>query len=222
MTLGQRIHELRTAAGLSQEQLAERLNVSRQAISKWELDTSAPDLDRLVLLGDLFGVSLDPAWRSRPLRAGYPPAGRGKPAPPADHRSGGGGQPRRPAGLRGLWLSLRPAERGPQHPVHALPLYGGGGVRIRAGLLPAAAAAGRRRLRSGLRRAAGPPVEKAESMIRAKKAAPEGAAFSMFGSQEVRSITPAKLNHPRVSRQAPASESRSSQSVPFVYSGAST
>ncbi len=59
MALGQRIHELRSAAGLSQEQLAERLNVSRQAISKWELDTSAPDLDRLVLLGNLFGISLD-------------------------------------------------------------------------------------------------------------------------------------------------------------------
>ncbi len=66
MTLGQRIHELRTAAGLSQEQLAERLNVSRQAISKWELDTSAPDLDRLVLLGDLFGVSLDQLVRGTP------------------------------------------------------------------------------------------------------------------------------------------------------------
>ena len=59
MTLGQRIHELRSAAGLSQEQLAERLNVSRQAVSKWELGTSAPDLDRLVLLGNLFGISLD-------------------------------------------------------------------------------------------------------------------------------------------------------------------
>lgn len=66
MTLGQRIHELRTAAGLSQEQLAERLNVSRQAISKWELDASAPDLDRLVLLGDLFGVSLDQLVRGAP------------------------------------------------------------------------------------------------------------------------------------------------------------
>ena len=40
MTLGQRIHELRSAAGLSQEQLAERLNVSRQAVSKWELGVS--------------------------------------------------------------------------------------------------------------------------------------------------------------------------------------
>ena len=59
MTLGQRIHTLRSAAGLSQEQLAERLHVSRQAISKWELDTSAPDLDKLVLLGDFFGISLD-------------------------------------------------------------------------------------------------------------------------------------------------------------------
>lgn len=59
MTLGQRIHALRTAAGLSQEQLAERLRISRQAISKWELDASAPDLERLVLLGRLFGISLD-------------------------------------------------------------------------------------------------------------------------------------------------------------------
>lgn len=59
MTLGQRIHELRTAAGLSQEQLAERLDVSRQAISKWELDASTPDLERLVLLSRLFSVSLD-------------------------------------------------------------------------------------------------------------------------------------------------------------------
>ena len=75
MTLGQRIHELRTAAGLSQEQLAERLNVSRQAISKWELDTSAPDLDRLVLLGDLFGVSLDQLVRG-PRLTEPPPASR--------------------------------------------------------------------------------------------------------------------------------------------------
>lgn len=69
MTLGQRIHALRTAAGLSQEQLAERLGVSRQAVSKWELDASAPDLDRLVLLGRLFGVSLDQ------LACGTPPEG---------------------------------------------------------------------------------------------------------------------------------------------------
>lgn len=66
MTLGQRIHTLRSAAGLSQEQLAERLDVSRQAISKWELDTSAPDLDKLVLLGNLFGISLDQLVKGEP------------------------------------------------------------------------------------------------------------------------------------------------------------
>lgn len=71
MTLGQRIHALRSAAGLSQEQLAERLNVSRQAISKWELDTSAPDLDKLVLLGNLFGISLDQLVKGD--TAGLPP-----------------------------------------------------------------------------------------------------------------------------------------------------
>lgn len=59
MTLGQRIHMLRTAPGLSRGQLAERLSVSRQAISKRELDASTPDLDCLVLLGHLFGIFLD-------------------------------------------------------------------------------------------------------------------------------------------------------------------
>lgn len=66
MTLGQRIHTLRSAAGLSQEQLAERLDVSRQAISKWELGASAPDLDKLILLGNLFGVSLDQLVKGEP------------------------------------------------------------------------------------------------------------------------------------------------------------
>lgn len=59
MTLGQRIHMLRTAPGLSRGQLAERLSVSRQAISKRELDASTPDLDCLVPLGHLFGIFLD-------------------------------------------------------------------------------------------------------------------------------------------------------------------
>lgn len=59
MTMGQRLLALRTRAGLSQEALAERLGVSRQSISKWETDGSIPDLDNLVRLSGIFGVTLD-------------------------------------------------------------------------------------------------------------------------------------------------------------------
>lgn len=59
MTLGERIRSLRTARGLSQEALAEKLDVSRQSLSKWETDASIPELDKLLLLRDIFGISLD-------------------------------------------------------------------------------------------------------------------------------------------------------------------
>ncbi|MGN0536503.1 MAG: helix-turn-helix domain-containing protein [Acutalibacteraceae bacterium] len=59
MTLGEKIQMLRNKEGLSQEQLAERLTVSRQAVSKWELGQSTPDLDYVIQLGEIFGVSLD-------------------------------------------------------------------------------------------------------------------------------------------------------------------
>lgn len=59
MALGQRIQMLRTAAGWSQEQLAEQLAVTRQTVSKWERDLSMPDVDALLLLSDLFELSLD-------------------------------------------------------------------------------------------------------------------------------------------------------------------
>ena len=59
MDLSEKILKLRKANNLSQEQLAERLGVSRQSISKWESGQSAPDIDRLSLLGDIFNVTLD-------------------------------------------------------------------------------------------------------------------------------------------------------------------
>jgi len=59
MTLGERIAALRNDRGLSQAELAEKLNVSRQSISKWERDASVPELDKLVVLSDAFGVSID-------------------------------------------------------------------------------------------------------------------------------------------------------------------
>ena len=58
MTIGQRIAEKRKELGLSQEALGEKLGVSRQAISKWESDTSVPEIDKLIVLSKLFGVSV--------------------------------------------------------------------------------------------------------------------------------------------------------------------
>lgn len=59
MTLGERIAYYRGALGLSQGELAERLGVSRQAVSKWETDAGLPDLDRLIALSGLYNITLD-------------------------------------------------------------------------------------------------------------------------------------------------------------------
>ena len=58
MTLGQRIQELRKGMGLSQEALGEALGVSRQAVSKWEGDNGIPELDKLIAMSRLFGVTV--------------------------------------------------------------------------------------------------------------------------------------------------------------------
>lgn len=58
-SLGQRIAELRRGAGMTQEQLAARLGVSFQAVSKWENALSCPDVTLLPLLAEVFGVSID-------------------------------------------------------------------------------------------------------------------------------------------------------------------
>ena len=57
--LGNKLYELRKNAGLSQEALADRLGVSRQAVSKWECGESLPDTDNLITISKLFEVSLD-------------------------------------------------------------------------------------------------------------------------------------------------------------------
>ena len=59
MTLSEKILELRTAQNLSQGELAEKLDVSRQSVSKWETNQSVPELDKIVKLADLFGVTVD-------------------------------------------------------------------------------------------------------------------------------------------------------------------
>ncbi|WP_235069853.1 helix-turn-helix domain-containing protein [Turicibacter sp. TJ11] len=59
MVLGEKLKRLRKSRGLSQEQLAAELNVSRQSISKWELGESKPEIENLIALSDYYGVSLD-------------------------------------------------------------------------------------------------------------------------------------------------------------------
>ena len=58
MTLGEHIQMLRKNAGLSQEELGEKLGVARQSVSKWESDATIPELDKLIAMSKLFGVSL--------------------------------------------------------------------------------------------------------------------------------------------------------------------
>lgn len=59
MTLGNKIAELRKAKGMTQEALANALNVSNQAVSKWEANQSCPDIQLLPQIADFFGISLD-------------------------------------------------------------------------------------------------------------------------------------------------------------------
>ena len=58
MTVGQRIASRRKLANLSQESISEQLGVSRQSVSKWESDAGLPDVDNLIALSKIFGVSV--------------------------------------------------------------------------------------------------------------------------------------------------------------------
>lgn len=59
MKLSEKIIELRKANGMTQEELASKCNVSRQSISKWEADIALPETEKLLILGELFSVSMD-------------------------------------------------------------------------------------------------------------------------------------------------------------------
>lgn len=59
MTTGEKIQKLRKTSGMSQEQLAQKIAVSRQAISRWELDESRPDTENIMQVGKIFNVSTD-------------------------------------------------------------------------------------------------------------------------------------------------------------------
>ena len=72
MTIGTKIQNLRKQRGMSQEQLAEALGVSRQAVSKWEAEQSVPDIDKIILICDYFGVTTDYILRNAELPQNEP------------------------------------------------------------------------------------------------------------------------------------------------------
>ena len=74
MTLGERIQTCRRRIGLSQEALAEQLGVSRQAVSKWEVDAAQPELDKAVALSKVFGITTDQLLLGGPSDPGPPTA----------------------------------------------------------------------------------------------------------------------------------------------------
>ena len=59
MTIGEKILNLRKARGWSQEELADRVGITRQAVSRWEAGTAKPDADKIIAICDLFGISAD-------------------------------------------------------------------------------------------------------------------------------------------------------------------
>ncbi len=59
MTIADRIQSLRKSKGMSQEELADAAGVSRQAVSKWESEQSTPDLDKVIILSEIFDVTTD-------------------------------------------------------------------------------------------------------------------------------------------------------------------
>ncbi len=65
MSIGKKIAQLRTNRGISQEELAERLEVSRQSVSKWEIDGATPQIDKVIQICELFGISTDALLRDK-------------------------------------------------------------------------------------------------------------------------------------------------------------
>ena len=63
MPFGQRLQEVRRKNGMTQEEFAAQLKVSRQAVSKWEADQAVPTMDNLMELSKLFGVPVDTLLR---------------------------------------------------------------------------------------------------------------------------------------------------------------
>ena len=74
MNIADRIQYLRKQKGYSQEELADKVGVSRQAVSKWESEQSTPDLEKVIAMSELFEVTTDYMWKqehTNSRRTGY-------------------------------------------------------------------------------------------------------------------------------------------------------
>ena len=106
MALGEKLARRRKARGMSQEQLAEALGVSRQAVSKWELGEAVPDVSRVVAMSELFGVTTDYLLKDGSGEAGQAAgSGGGGHAGFAAGETGGEAPPV-PAGNEKRWLGM--------------------------------------------------------------------------------------------------------------------
>ena len=106
MRLGETIYRLRTEKGMSQGDLAEALSVSRQSVSKWETDGATPDLEKLIKLSELFGISLDTLVKgSQPIPQAEPTH---QPEPQVIYveRTGNATPPRKVAGYALFGLAI--------------------------------------------------------------------------------------------------------------------
>lgn len=72
MTMGEKLLNMRKARGWSQEELAERVGVSRQAVSRWESNFAKPDADKIIAICDLFAISADYLLRDELEKGEYP------------------------------------------------------------------------------------------------------------------------------------------------------
>lgn len=73
MNVADRIQNLRKTSGMSQEELADKIGVSRQAVSKWESEQSLPDIEKIILLSELFDVTTDYILRGIEPKPNTPP-----------------------------------------------------------------------------------------------------------------------------------------------------
>lgn len=76
MNMADRIQNLRKAKGISQEELANQLGVSRQAVSKWEGQQSTPDLEKIIAMSDYFGVTTDYLLKGTEITSGQGEKGK--------------------------------------------------------------------------------------------------------------------------------------------------
>ena len=93
MTFHEKLQSIRKNAGMTQTELAEKLNVSRQAVSRWEMGSAMPDIENLIAISELFGVALDDLLKADRISANEPEPSREAKDPGQD----GPAQPKKPS-----------------------------------------------------------------------------------------------------------------------------